>query len=103
VGIDVGSAEHAISALDEQPRSAESRIDLLIESIPEPHRGKDARRHSSGFDLRGQLQRIAGVGLTQIDSNNYSGSPNRLLYVCNSFQLPQQFQEALRDKCAIRP
>jgi transposase len=53
--------------IDEQLRSMESRIDPLSESVPEPRRGKDARRHPSGFDLRGQLYRITGVDLTQID------------------------------------
>jgi transposase len=45
----------------------ESRIDPLSQSVPEPRRGKDARRDPSGFDLRGQLYRITGVDLTQID------------------------------------
>jgi transposase len=53
--------------IDEQLRSMESRIEPLSESVPEPRRGKDARRHPSGFDLRGQLYRITGVDLTQID------------------------------------
>jgi transposase len=35
--------------IDEQLRSMESRIDPLSESVPEPRRGKDARRHPSGF------------------------------------------------------
>jgi len=53
--------------IDGQLRSMEPRIDPLNEPIPEPRRGKDARRHQSGFDLRGQLYRITGVDLTRID------------------------------------
>jgi hypothetical protein len=53
--------------IDGQLRSMEPRIDPLNEPIPEPRRGKDARGHQSGFDLRGQLYRITGVGLARID------------------------------------
>jgi transposase len=53
--------------IDGQLRSMESKIDPLSEPIPEPRRGKDARGHQSGFDLRGQLYRITGVDLTRID------------------------------------
>ena len=53
--------------IDEQLRSMEAKIDPLSDPIPEPRRGKDARRHQSGFDLRSQLYRITGVDLTQID------------------------------------
>ena len=52
--------------IDGQLRSMEPRIDPLSEPIPEPRRGKDARGHQSGFDLRGQLYRITGVDLTRI-------------------------------------
>src|SRR6266702_8447194 len=45
----------------------EPRIDPMSAPIPEPRRGKDARGHQSGFDLRGQLYRITGVDLTRID------------------------------------
>jgi hypothetical protein len=53
--------------IDEQLRSMEPKIDPLSEPIPEPHRGKGAHGHQSGFDLRGQLYRITGVDLTRID------------------------------------
>ena len=53
--------------IDEQLRNMEAKIDPLSDPIPEPRRGKNARRHPSGFDLRGQLYRITGVDLTQID------------------------------------
>jgi transposase len=53
--------------IDEQLRRMEARVDPLSDPIPEPRRGKDARRHPSGFDLRGQLYRVTGVDLTQID------------------------------------
>jgi transposase len=53
--------------IDEQLRNMEAKIDPLSDPIPEPRRGKNARRHQSGFDLRGQLYRITGVDLTQID------------------------------------
>jgi len=53
--------------IDEQLGRMEARVDPLSDPIPEPRRGKDARRHPSGFDLRGQLYRVTGVDLTQID------------------------------------
>jgi transposase len=53
--------------IDGQLRSMEPRIDPMSEPAPELRRGKDARGHQSGFDLRGQLYRITGVDLTRID------------------------------------
>jgi transposase len=53
--------------IDEQMRSMEARIDPRSEPLPEMRRGKVVRAHPSGFDRRGQLYRITGVDLTQID------------------------------------
>lgn len=53
--------------IDQQLRNMEARVDPLSDPMPEPRRGKDARRHPSGFDLRGCLYRVTGVDLTQID------------------------------------
>jgi len=68
--------------IDEQLRSMEAKVDPLSDPIPEPRRGKDARRHASGFDLRGQLYRITGVDLTQIDGIEVQNAQTIVSEVC---------------------
>jgi transposase len=44
-----------------------AKVDVQAQPMPEARRRKYPRRHQPRFDLRGQLYRVTGVDLTQID------------------------------------
>jgi len=44
-----------------------AKVDVQAQPMPEARRVKYPRRHQPRFDLRGQLYRVTGVDLTQID------------------------------------
>jgi transposase len=48
-------------------KSMEARVDVVAQPIPEPRRVKWPRKHRPAYDLRGELYRVTGVDLTQID------------------------------------
>lgn len=52
--------------IDEHLKTIEAKAEPT-QSMPEPRRPRSPRKHEPGFDLRGQLFRITGVDLTQID------------------------------------
>ena len=52
--------------IDEHLKGMEAKVDPL-QPTPEPRRMRWPRKHEPRFDLRGQLFRITGVDLTQID------------------------------------
>jgi transposase len=52
--------------IDEHLTTMEAKVDPT-QSTPEPRRMRWPRKHEPRFDLRGQLYRITGVDLTQID------------------------------------
>lgn len=52
--------------IDEHLKTMEAKVDPL-QPTPEPRRMRWPRKHEPRFDLRGQLFRITGVDLTQID------------------------------------
>lgn len=53
--------------IEEQLRLMEAKVDVVAEPAPAPRRLRWPRKHEPRFDLRGQLYRITGVDLTQID------------------------------------
>jgi transposase len=52
--------------IEEHLKTMEAKADPA-QPVPEPRRMRRARQHEPRFDLRGQLYRISGVDLTQID------------------------------------
>jgi hypothetical protein len=44
-----------------------AKVDVQAQPMPKARRAKYPRRHQPRFDLRGQLYRVTGVDLTQID------------------------------------
>ena len=52
--------------IDEHLKMMEAKVDPT-QAVPEPRRLRWPRKHEPRFDLRGQLYRITGVDLTQID------------------------------------
>jgi len=52
--------------IDEHLKTMEAKVDTQT-ATPEPRRMRRPRKHQPRFDLRGQLFRITGVDLTQID------------------------------------
>ena len=52
--------------IDEHLKTMEAKAEPT-QATPEPRRMRGPRKHESCFDLRGQLYRITGVDLTQID------------------------------------
>jgi len=52
--------------VDEHLKSMDAKVDAT-QPVPEPKRLRGPRKHEPRFDLRGQLYRITGVDLTQID------------------------------------
>lgn len=53
--------------IEEHLQSMESKVDPGVDRIPPPRRVNGPRKHMPRFDLRGQLYRLTGVDLTQID------------------------------------
>jgi len=52
--------------IDEHLKTMEAKVDVA-QATPAPRRMRGLRKHEPRFDLRGQLIRITGVDLTQID------------------------------------
>jgi transposase len=52
--------------IDEHLKTMDAKVGTT-QSVPAPQRMRGPRKHESRFDLRGQLYRITGVDLTQID------------------------------------
>jgi len=52
--------------IDAHFKTMDAQVDAT-QPVPEPRRMRGPRKHESGFDVRGQLYRITGVDLTQID------------------------------------
>jgi transposase len=48
-------------------KSMQAKVDVVAQPIPEPRRVKWPRKHRPTYDLRGELYRVTGVDLTQID------------------------------------
>jgi transposase len=48
-------------------KSMEAKVDVVAHPIPKPRVVKSPRKHRPDYDLRGELYRVTGVDLTQID------------------------------------
>jgi transposase len=53
--------------IEAQLKSMEARVDVVAQPLPQPRRVKWPRKHRPAYDLRGELYRVTGVDLTQID------------------------------------
>lgn len=53
--------------IDAHLKAMQARVDVKAHPLPEARRVKWPRKHQPRFDLRGQLYRVTGVDLTQID------------------------------------
>jgi transposase len=48
-------------------KSMDAKVDVVAHPIPKPRVVKSPRKHRPDYDLRGELYRVTGVDLTQID------------------------------------